>query len=615
MLSNVADSREILLAEEGKTDYRIVVPRSANDAESLSARELAKYLKKISGAEFPCSTNKQGNCVVLACQDSLSRVPIGDTEIPNLPFDGFWIGVNDNDLYVIGANERGILYGTYALLENLGCRWLSPDFDFYEGSNEYVPSIERLTLEIETAEANKPALKYRKLYVEEGHSHTTRNLVQLVEWMSKRRFNTLVIPLDYGGSGRVKWDNWTAALTPELRGRGLWIEVGGHGYENYLNAEMEQGSLFEKHPEWFGMDENGKRDPHSRRVFCSSNPEAFQYLLKNVLSYLERHPEIDIFDFWPPDGARWCQCQECLALGEPSDRHALLVSKVSEAVRKIHPDVQFECIAYSSYLEPPKSGQVGKEVLVDFCPIRQCFEYQIDDPLSVKNAMYVKNLKAWLGSFDGDLSIYSYYRKYAWHSLPILLPHYMQHDLRFYGSLGVRGISCYSEPADWGTYELNHYVLGALAWDIEVNVDELLKEFVELRFSGAESLVLDAYRLLEKYAPTASSIPGSEKNKTAQDYDGYLHTFQDLRDRISHAQREASQEENSQPLARLASSVEYLLRDIELMRERVANGDDSQRAEKARRLMDFITERANDGVFLLPRFKVHALERKYGLSN
>jgi hypothetical protein len=47
-----------------------------------------------------------------------------------------------------------------------------------------------------------------------------------------------VVPLNYGGQGRVKWDNWRVALTPELQRRGIWIEVGGHGYENYLNAQM-----------------------------------------------------------------------------------------------------------------------------------------------------------------------------------------------------------------------------------------------------------------------------------------------------------------------------------------------------------------------------------------
>ena len=56
------------------------------------------------------------------------------------------------------------------------------------------------------------------------------NLRQMVEWMPKVGYNILVCPLDYGGNGRVRWDQWRAELTPELKKRGIMIEVGGIGY-------------------------------------------------------------------------------------------------------------------------------------------------------------------------------------------------------------------------------------------------------------------------------------------------------------------------------------------------------------------------------------------------
>src|SRR4029079_19314952 len=124
-----------------------------------------------------------------------------------------------------------------------------------------------------------------------------------------------------------------------------------------------------------------------------------------------------------------------------------------------------------SYVEPPETVTFDRSVLVDFGPIAQCFEYQIDDPASNVNAKYAHALKGWRTQFNGDISIYSYYRKYAWNSLPIITPHYMQKDLQFYHSLGVHGVSSYSEPGDWFTYELNHYVLGHLAWNPDVDVD------------------------------------------------------------------------------------------------------------------------------------------------
>ncbi len=187
-----------------------------------------------------------------------------------------------------------------------------------------MPKKSKLVLELDGPVVEKPAMKFRKLYVEEGHTHNAENLKQLIEWMSKTRRNTLVVPTDYQGQDRVKWDNWREALTPELRKRDITLEVGGHGYQNFINAEMPE---VKAHPEWLGMDETGKRSEAHGRVFCSSNSAAVDFLAKNVVAYLKAHPEIDIFDFWPPDGSKWCECENCKKLGTPADRQARLVSR------------------------------------------------------------------------------------------------------------------------------------------------------------------------------------------------------------------------------------------------------------------------------------------------
>ena len=54
--------------------------------------------------------------------------------------------------------------------------------------------------------------------------------------------------------GKVKWDTISrAASRRSVRKHGIIDPVGGHGYQNFLNAEMEGGKLFEQHPEWFGQ--------------------------------------------------------------------------------------------------------------------------------------------------------------------------------------------------------------------------------------------------------------------------------------------------------------------------------------------------------------------------
>src|SRR5207253_3632957 len=123
-------------------------------------------------------------------------------------------------------------------------------------------------------------------------------------------------------------------------------------------------------------------------VPCTSNPQAVDYLINNFLAYVKARPESQIYDFWPPDGAKWCACAECGKLGTPSDRQAILVRQVQERVRAVRPDLRLEIIAYAAALAPPEHQTLDKAILVDFCPIAQQFDRQIDDADAAKNKPY-----------------------------------------------------------------------------------------------------------------------------------------------------------------------------------------------------------------------------------
>ncbi len=586
-----------VLAKGGTAKYSILTAGTPTPTEDFAAHELQRYLDALSGARFTSGSQAKTN-FILVCNRASAPTNISlPAAVATLPAEGYYLSAKDGRVFVIGADDRGTLYAVYDLLERLGCRWLAPAFSYYAGRNEVIPKQETVTLNLDHDIIEKPALTYRKLYVEEGRSHTTENLRQLIDWMPKRRFNTMVFPLNYAGGGKVKWDNWRTALTPELQRRSLQLEVGGHGYENYLNAGMENGQLFERHPEWFGLDDAGKRAKAPHIVFCTSNTDARNYFATNVIRYLDAHPEIQIFDFWPPDGAKWCVCAACKALGSPSDRQALLLTEVSAAARKTRPDLRFETIAYAACVAPPTNATLDSRVLVDFCPINQCFEVQINDPASTRNADYAAQLKDWLKSFHGDISVYSYYRKYAWRSLPTLLPHYMQNDLRFYRAAGVKGISTYSEPGDWAAYELNHYVLGALAWNPDANVDEIMREFAAARFGSQQALALEAYQLLEENVRHLCSLPYTEMKSPAQ-YQNGIESFQALGKKIDAARAGEKNPATAAALKRLGLTVNYVQRDLAMQKAKAEKAD-GQRKVMAEDLAQFLQTHSDEGVFVV----------------
>lgn len=569
------DSLALELARNGTTDYVIVVSDGAPAPVRFAAAELAGYLKRMSGATFPVAPTVRGEQRAIVVRTGLA-----------VAGDAYQIVIHGDSLIIDGANARSVLFAAYRLLERLGCRWLAPQLEFYEGAAEYVPAIPTLTYAAAPGDAiERPAFALRKIDVEGGRSHDTESLRHIIDWMPKLGFNTLQIPLDHGGSGRVRWDRWRSALIPELDKRGLLLEVGGHGYQNFLNADMENGRLFEQHPDWFGKDAACRPSRARNIVFNTENPDAVAYLTANIVAYLKERPEIDIFDLWPPDGARWAECKDLVA-GAPADRQARLVNHVAAQVRRVRPDVQLEMIAYANAKDPPQSVALDPSVLVDFCPIGQNFDVAIFDSAGANNALYVKAIHAWRDAFAGDIGYYAYYRRYAWRSLPVMLPNYMQADLKWYASVPVQAVSTYAEPGDWGTYEVNHYVLGHLAWQPDTDLRALLDGYLAARYGDHAVVAGEALAALEQTVRVFGSVAYSRPRGAAEIAAARNHL----------AKFKLRSTSNSSALNRLTLMLEFALRDLEIqeLRARSANID-----AQVQELVAFLKHNAAAGVFLL----------------
>lgn len=52
------NNHRLCLAEDGRTQYKIVIPEGASETLKYAAEELSKYLKEISGAVFPSDNRR-----------------------------------------------------------------------------------------------------------------------------------------------------------------------------------------------------------------------------------------------------------------------------------------------------------------------------------------------------------------------------------------------------------------------------------------------------------------------------------------------------------------------------------------------------------------------------
>jgi hypothetical protein len=571
---SAAAEASLELARGGRTEYVISADASTGETGRFAALELSSYLGRISGAAFRISAGSGARKVITLRLERASSP------------DDYTIAINGDTLALSGATPRAVLFASYDLLTHLGCRFIAPQLSFYtDGEAEHVPRSATLVYRGPTRVTEHPVFAMRKLNVEEGLSHDSASLQAIVAWMPKARFNTISVPMDYGGGGRVKWDNWRLSLTPELRRRGIDIEVGGHGYQNFLNASMQDGELFKQHPDWFGRDSACAPSRAPQNVFNTMNTGAVTHVTAEASRYIREREEIDILELWPPDGARWSACASSSTEGA-SDRQARLLNTVSAALREVRPGTRVQTIAYDEAKEPPSHATLDARILVDVCPISQNFDFGIDDPRGPNNAQYAALIRNWRRSFTGHLGLYSYYRRYAWLSLPVILPHYMQHDLQWYASVPMQGISTYAEPGDWYTYELNHWMFAQLAWNPGIDVDAAVAEYMRTRYPADAKAAGVAYATLEDVVRRFGSIQYATPKTTAE--------IRSARERVDAARKGFGPRYSR----RLDLMLDYASRDLAIQERRVA-GDTAAMRPLVAQLVDLHTKYADKGVFLL----------------
>jgi Domain of unknown function (DUF4838)/Glycosyl hydrolase family 67 N-terminus len=460
-------------------------PRGSSTVR-FATRELSAYFTRLGGREIvarrSAALERQldapeslgGVIVVMPGEVSeedinsaaLSRVAIDSLHLKD---DGFSIRKVDGQLFLVGKNPRAVLYGAYELLETLGVRFFAPTFAFYRDHSEYVPDRRTFSLpEIDVQ--SEPDLARRSKYVGGGWSYTVARIGSIADWMAKAKLNTFVFPYNLGGHGRVRWDDWRQHVIPKLQERGIVIEVGGHGYQSFLPERR----YAHDHPDWFVK---------GATVFNIANRRALATYVENVVRYLERRPEIEIFDAWPPDYARWPR-QVIDRFGSEANAQAFLIEKLRRRARDRVPSVRIQALAYENRKYPPDPEYAfHPSVLIDMAVQGRSYAVTITGH-HARNAEYARLVRQWKSEFDGGFGIYEYYRKMSWHSLPVVLPQIIVPDIRFYRDLGVDGLGIYAEPGDWITYEPVHLLVAAASWDSDLTASAFMDDYIKARYEA-----------------------------------------------------------------------------------------------------------------------------------
>lgn len=506
----VSASRSALpLVSEGGP--RATVRWWGDGSARLAATELRSYIRKMTGAVLPLQAapapkprppGELTGAVALVTATGPGPLPsglLGDAaeHLDGRREDTLAVLAGPRAALLTGNGDRAPLYAVYALLEQFGVRFFAPAFPWYEGHAEHVPRRDGLSVEAQQL-IDEPDWELRRLYAEEGYSHTRASLPPLIDWMAKNRLNTLVFPTDYLGLGVTTYDRVREVITEETSARGLRIESGGHGYDSFLPPG--------EYPEYYTS---------GGPLFDIDNPEALDAYVARVTSYLADRPEIGIFDCWPPDVPEF-QDGIIERYGTAANAESVVVNKLTEVLAEDLPHVRVERIAYASTLDPPDADYApDPRNLVDFAPYGRTFSVPLDDTGSAANAGLAKQLRAWRRDFRGKLSMYEYYRRYRWRSLPAHPLRTVAADAAFESGLGLDGMGMYSEPADWAPYEHLQSLVAALSWDNSLDGNGYLDGYLTARFGPAAGALRRYYEATVHDPDSYDGVRGAKKLRAA----------------------------------------------------------------------------------------------------
>jgi Domain of unknown function (DUF4838) len=273
--------------------------------------------------------------------------------------DGYRRRAHPARIELHGDSPRGLLFGVYRTLTDLGLEWAWP------GREESRAGSARLEDEISEA----PALPGRCLVL--GERVFIEEAEHWIVWAARNRLNTLFVHVstDRDPVGSAPEGLWLERRQRALelgRERGMTIEHGGHLLPELLPKEELSALAAGKPP-----------SEDARRV---------------IAAHVRAHPEADVLHLWGadlPSGS-----------GEQASEAALRTANaVGEVAERERPGVQVAYLAYHDTEEVPRAVRPRGNVCLVFAPRERCYEHTLGDPSCDRNPRHRDLLRGQIEHF------------------------------------------------------------------------------------------------------------------------------------------------------------------------------------------------------------------------
>lgn len=444
-----ANNTTVKLIDAGISKSMIIHPIDADEFEKLAVAELKEHFEKIAGVQIQSTSASEMQLrakIGEAIAKGLVPLIVGDialtaevkSEILSRGDDpaSFMLSVDSLGIRIAGLSSEGTLFGTYELLEQIGCRWFMPG------------EIGTVIPELDTV-----ALKQQK---------------------------TIQVPSFVG-----RWHTSKANQGWQKRFR-----MGGPYFPTAHGIPPINKKMFADHPEYFALV-GGER---TTRQVCLSNPEVLRLTIEDVKAYFRKNPTQPWYGMGPNDGSGFCQCENCLALDggdwdffsnelAMTDRYIWFFNQVLAAIEDEFPDKKIAFYCYHTYMRPPVKNKPHPNIVPAFAPITLCRVHGMGNSNCPERSYYETIMEQW-GQLLPEIYERGYWFNLADPGFPFSLVHRLRDEIPTAKELGITGWRV-EAVNHWGSETPSLYIAAKLMWEHTVDVDALLQDFYEKFFGPA----------------------------------------------------------------------------------------------------------------------------------
>ena len=483
-----------------KANPRICIPEDADRTVRFAGRELQRYLKAVFGQTVPVTTRKPRETPGFFLSVSSPKKTPGPF---NTALDAFTIrAAGTTAVTISGGSPRGLLYGVYALLEQIGCRFLSlaPD-------GEVVPARKRFSFSvIDTQE--EPAFSVRgMMYL----VPVRRYSVAFVDWAAKNRMNVLRVgSCSWPGTPKRVRDRFVKAI----KDRGLVWAFGYHSFEYFLRRGRGEDKDISPVVEW--------KLPQGYYRWCPNDPRKVRELCDGIDRFIEEYPEVDMIDLWPNDGGMmaFCDCPKCVTMnvgGEWRDpglegvhpggrkpwvspQHVALIDRVARHMKRRHPDTLLDFLLYVNNTPRPRGYRPPKNTTASFAAFFRDYAQPVGKG-STRNRDFARHIRDWCSALSRDrLAVFEYYLTIAAAAgCPFYFSGTLGEDMRALERTGhASGVHSDQFVKGWRLRPLTFWLYGQYLWNPGQDDSRLLREFCRHYFGPAAAPMRKYFKVLEK---------------------------------------------------------------------------------------------------------------------